>query len=166
MDAAKDGSIWFTEQELTTASTYRGGAVGQCTSQGKITEYVLPNVMSDGNEYRALDGAAVSTDGSFWFAEPNNNRIGRRSKTGVFTAYALPTPKSRVIDIVAGKNDDVWFVMGDTDILGHITAQGKVTSYATPDSGGGSGGLAIDPAGNVWFTEYFADKIIKAEVSH
>jgi len=154
--AAPDDSIWFSDYG------YDIGTLGRI-SRGKISEYVPGHARGEG-EYLGIDGVAVATDGSVWFAEPNANLIARRSTSGTITEYALPTPKSRVVELVAGSHDDVWFTMGDNDIFGHVTSQGKMTDYTIPDAGGGASGLALDPEGNVWVAEYFADKIVKMQM--
>jgi streptogramin lyase len=154
--AAPDDTIWFSDGSFGT------GALGRI-NKGKITEYSFSHA-SGVAPYMGIDSVAVATDGAVWFAELNANLIARRSTSGTLAEYALPSPKSRVVELVAGKHDDVWFTMGDNDIFGHVTAQGKMTEYTIPDAGGGPSGLALDPDGNVWIAEYFADKIVKVSM--
>ena len=165
MAAAKDQSIWFVEDY----DPY--GGLGRITTQGKIAEYPFhpkpPIEARTKDEIGSGFGElAIATDGNVWFTEPYLNRIARRSATGTVAEYAVPTSKSRPVNVVAGTNSDVWFTEAQGNKFGHVTAQGKITEYNIPTPSRFLGGIALDANGNVWVVENSANKILKASMPH
>jgi streptogramin lyase len=97
-----------------------------------------------------------STNGYVWFAELDDDAIGRISPAGQVTEYPLPGSFQEPRGIAAGPNGTVWFTQTGSHTgsegIGRITASGGITEFALPD-GSLPFGIAMGPDGNMWFTE-------------
>lgn len=174
---APNGTIWFAEHGANKI-----GALSPAT--GRITEW--PIFAEDGWG-RPEGGIALDSTGHVWFVEAvawGIKGIGSVDsldpRTGHVTKY--PTPTCTVInslnetDVVSGltalvvdKDDDVWFTDTNCNWVGRLTpSNAEFTIYPLPytpkpyypDPGlGDFGGMTIDQAGRLWFTEDFAHKI-------
>ena len=151
-----DGNLWITETIDTTNAmgiVTAIGQIGQITSAGVLTEFPTTSAYRSGGA-----GIARGADGNLWFTEYDAARIGRISRTGVFTDFIVPGPTA-VQDITAGPDGNLWFTQSNTNQIGRITPQGVVTSFTIPSQTTGIYGIAAGPDGNVWFTEYSTDKL-------
>jgi streptogramin lyase len=99
-----------------------------------------------------------STNGFVWFAEPNDDTIGRISPTGAVAEYPLPDSYQEPRGIAAGPNGTVWFTETGSHTgsegIGRITASGTITEFPLPD-GSVPFGITMGPDGNMWFTQLF-----------
>jgi virginiamycin B lyase len=118
--AGSDGNIWFSE--------FRASKIGRITPAGIITEFSLPRPNSGPGDITA------GTDGAMWFLElsgtmdglqPDGNRIGRISMTGVIAEFPLPSPQPTAINVAVGPDGNVWYSKNAT--LGRVTPAGKIT---------------------------------------
>jgi uncharacterized protein (TIGR03437 family) len=116
-----------------------------------ITEFPVASSMGPG----PITG---STNGFVWFAEPNDDTIGRISPTGAVTEYPLPDSYQEPRGIAAGPSGTVWFTETGSHTgsegIGRIDASGTITEFPLPD-GSVPYGIALGPDGNMWFTELF-----------
>src|SRR5439155_17947001 len=84
-----DGNLWFAEMAANK--------IGSITPKGEITEYSVPT--PDSKPYCVVTGP----DKAIWFTASGVDKIGRLDpKTGTFTEFALPSPKSFPREIAAG----------------------------------------------------------------
>lgn len=135
-----DGVLYFSTNEPR---------LGRIATSGQVLgDVAMPatNVIADGL-------AADST--SVWFADHNNNRIGRYEVfTGALTFFSIPTAGANVSDVAVTADGAVWFTEFHADKIGRLDpATGVVTEI--PVSGGPQ---RIDAGadGSLWFTEPFA----------
>jgi streptogramin lyase len=148
-------SVKFTQQSESTAwlpvkqeGTVAGDTLGYTyTTIGSNTEYPIST------EYRA-NGIAAGPDGNLWYAA--QSKVGRISTTGAVTEWPLPS-KSEGKDIVEGPEGAMW--MSEGAGIAKITTAGAITEHKLPE--GSPEGIAVGPEGDLWFTEYFSNKIGK-----
>src|SRR5512132_2164289 len=80
---------------------------------------------------------AGSTNGFVWFAEPNDDTIGRIGPTGAVTEYPLPSPSQEPRGIAAGPNGTVWFTETGSHTgsegIGRIDGTGTITEFPLPE---------------------------------
>jgi streptogramin lyase len=116
-----------------------------------ITEFPVVSSMGPG----PITG---STNGFLWFAEPNDDTIGRIGPTGAVTEYPLPGSYQEPRGIAAGPNGSVWFTETGSHTgsegIGRIDGSGIITEFPLPD-GSVPYGITMGPDGNMWFTELF-----------
>ncbi len=103
-------------------------------------------------------------DGSMWFTEEANDKIGRISAGGQVKTFDVPTSKAWPNSITAGPDGNLWFVEPGMpskhptypDQIGRITPKGAITEFPVHDFGtGGATSIVAGPDGNLWFTESF-----------
>jgi virginiamycin B lyase len=80
------------------------------TAGGDITLYAT------GTTGARISDIAQATDGSLWFTENGDNKIGTITQDGIVTHYDLPTSNAGPIDITAGADGSLWF----TESIGAI----------------------------------------------
>ena len=113
-------------------------------------------------------GIAVGREGDLWFTETHTNAIARITPSGKFSAYPLPAHSSPT-GIVAAPEGSLWFT--EANDIGRITPSGKISQFPIPPtevffspiapllSGSSPYAITLGPEGNLWFPEWFADKI-------
>jgi streptogramin lyase len=141
-------SIWFAD---------RGNArIGTLNARGVITDHDIPA----GSVGAAVPQSLVITRRFVWFADQTNNRIGRYNRgSGAFRFYAVPTDGSDPLGLVKGHDGDFYFVERNAAKVGRLDpATGTVREWTLP-SGAFPNRLAVDPSGNVWFTELSANSL-------
>jgi streptogramin lyase len=148
-----DGNLWIAE--TISATTAMGstaiGQIGRITPAGVLTEFPTTP------DYRSgAAGIASGADGNLWFTEYDAARIGRISRTGVFTDFLVSGVLSA---ITAGPDGNLWF--GQSNQIGRITPQGVATAFTLPSQTSEIYGITAGPDGNVWFTEYSTDMIVR-----
>jgi streptogramin lyase len=144
-----DGNLWFTARE----------AIGRITPEGQITSYPLPSPRRSGYYQADAESIVAGPDGNMWFT--GKEAIGRITPAGQITE--LPVPGTESLSITAGPRGDLWFTMHVGKIgfggIGRITSRGEVVESPIPPrtepvrSGGGLGGIAAGPDGNLWIAD-------------
>jgi virginiamycin B lyase len=94
-----DGNVWFTE------ATNGASAVGKITPSGGFTEFPTPTAGVMGN-------ITTGSDGNLWFTEASAGNIGRITRKGVITEFAVG---GEPFAIASGPDGDIWF----TDVIGN-----------------------------------------------
>jgi streptogramin lyase len=154
--AGPDGNLWFAESNASR--------IGRITPAGVVTEFSLGgNVMPF--------GIARGPDGNLWFTEKLGQRIGRITPSGTVTEFSagLTTPAD-LSSIVAGPDGNLWFTEGQSNRIGRITPTGVITEFSSGITNGVNqftglpnfpepDGIAAGPNGNLWFTEFGADRV-------
>jgi virginiamycin B lyase len=143
---ALGGDIWFTRGD-----GYGGSAtVGWMTPNGAVTQIPLSP------ESRPAS-IVPGPDGAFWFIEAGASQVGRVTTSGEVTLFPLGY-KVEPRQIVVGPDGALWFSENgragrhrqSSDRIGRITTTGEVSQLIP--FGRGTGALAVDPRGFVWFT--------------
>jgi streptogramin lyase len=114
---------------------------------------------------------AIDSQGIVWFTEHYSNKIGAFDpSTQTFREIATPATNSVPYGITIDGSDNVWFTENSDAValIGEYTASGTLNEYKIRD--GSTTGLtphliAIDPTGNVWWSEGWVGAIGKLLVS-
>lgn len=120
---------------------------------------------------------AAATDGTAWFTELENNKIGHLTADGTIQEFDKTNAGDRLLHpfaIAAGPAKDAWFTEGvpadesrpSGNRIGHITADGVITTYPIPTANAGAVGITVRPDGVVWFTEQRAGQIGRLNLDH
>jgi len=127
-----------------------------------FSEFRIPASTSDPG------GIAVGREGDLWFTETRRSAIGRVTPNGKFRAFPLPA-HSTPTGIVAAPDGSLWFTEGND--IGRITPSGTISQFPIPPTearfsptgplldGSSPYAITMGPEGNLWFPEWFADKI-------
>lgn len=108
-----------------------------------ITEYPIPTADSEPS------GITVGPDGAVWFGEDVGS-IGRITVDGEITEYPLPDAHYARRFPVAGPDGAVWFTDPVPNVIGRITPEGDIPTYAIP-----SGVERYDEDLNLTFTSSY-----------
>ena len=134
---AADGTVWATLK--------LGNQLLHITTNGEIQVFELPKPAA------APSDIATGPDGSVWFIELRENRIGRL-KDGVFEDYAVPGNSPMPTGLAVAGDGAVWFGMLRSAALGRLT-DGRVEIFKLPREGARPYSLAVDQSGNVWYAD-------------
>jgi len=176
-----DGALYFTEPYrglgANAPATSAQAAIGRITTDGKITESILPK-----NDARP-DQITVGADGALWYtlndfgAGSATPGVGRITTSGIINEYALPNASVLPHAITAGPDGSVWFtaqgltkgagptVNSGSNYVGKVAFNGSVTLFPLPPqvenqkAGFVLGGITPGPDGNVWFAQPKAGRI-------
>ncbi len=134
-----DGALWFTESRQYV------GAIGRVTTEGVVTEYLLPGPSI------YLGGICSGPDGAVWFTVTSPDRVGRISTSGNITEFPIPTVKPGLGGITTGADGNLWFAMTNDNRIGRLTPSGQLTTF---DPGVGISLEAATSGGDgaIWFT--------------
>ena len=126
--------------------------------KGTVVEYAGPETAPLGEP----SGITVAPDGSLWFAQTHNNKIGRITTDGVITQFALPEASCTGLasdlaceptGIAADKNGDIWFTEADANRIGRFHPETSAfTEYPLPEGSISPGGIALGSDHRIWFT--------------
>ena len=104
-------------------------------------------------------GITAGRDGNVWFTEESGNKIGRITRTGTVTEFAVPTSGSAPESITAGPDGNLWFTELSGNKIGRITPAGAITEFLVPTTSSAPMGITAGSDGNLWFTEDSANQI-------
>lgn len=144
----KSPYIWFSD----------GGnsRIGTLSTRGVFTDYDIPA----GSEGPGGAGALVITTRFIWFTDGGNNRIGRFDRSsGTFAFWTVPTPNSELVGLARGHDGDLYFVERQAAKIGRLDPKTGTFKEWTLTGGAFPNRMAVDPSGNVWFTELFANLV-------
>ncbi len=104
-------------------------------------------------------GISVARDGVVWTLGVGANRIARL-QGGQLTEFQLPA-SGLGWEGAVGQDGSFWFPERSRDAVAAIDAQGHVVECNLPGqfSNRQPAGMAFDPAGNLWLTEYAGNQI-------
>lgn len=149
------GSIAYFLIESNTSITY--------TSTPEISQYTTE--YSTNLSTTEPSGIAVDAQGNVWFTLQNESALAELSpSTGKIQEFRIPvqmkggtTTWGIVIDNSRGL---VWFTEELTNSVWSFNiSTHKFTQYKLATPNAFPFGIALDKQGNVWFTEFFANKI-------
>jgi virginiamycin B lyase len=124
---------------------------GLAAPSGSMHDFGLPGFAN------AFD-VAPGGDGNIWFADYDNNRVGRMTLNGSVTYFPVPTATAGPGRITQGPDGNVWFTETLASRIGVITPTGTITEYPCPTAGSSPFGITTGPDGNLWFADA-AEKI-------
>lgn len=146
-------SLWVTDD------VYSGeNAVVQISTSGEQLNTFTYNLDT---EYPDLGDLVEGPDGALWITDGLYDQILRMTTDGAFTSYSTQKYRSP-LGIVKGPDGALWFTAigydGESDAIGRITTQGKVTEYA---AAGYPRGIAVGSDGALWYTEAKANAVAR-----
>ena len=117
--------------------------IGTMTTSGVTGSFSIPS----GD---APSGLTLGPDHNVWFVEEFH--VGKVTKTGVITEFALPTVRIGAGAITTGPDGNLWFTEHVPGKIGTVTTTGQVTEYQIPGSPPCSpNGIVAGPDRNLWF---------------
>jgi streptogramin lyase len=100
-----DGDLWFTEGG-------RAIGIGQMTTAGDVTLYVIPSLPSN---------IVTGPDGALWITEGNKiARLVPNGRNTTLTEIAVPTPGSLPVGITNGPEGNIWFTEQTGNKIGRV----------------------------------------------
>src|SRR6266851_4598679 len=140
---------------------------------GGIVEYKVPNSLPSGAScfrcgQASLGGIAAGADGNLWFVDSGQDKVGRITQSGAITEFDLPSDVGGPYGIGAGPDGNIWLTtnalgQGRPDSILKVRADGTVTAFqagtGTGQSGTGPEHITAGPDGNLWFTEFWTNRI-------
>lgn len=150
-------TIHFTARATpgtSSGATAKGATIGVTYSGdicGVFTGFPVPTASANPL------GITAGGDGNLWFTEEFGNKIGRITTTGSIKEFPIAMA-GLPFDIVSGPGG-LWFVQVNAQYIARITTSGVVTEfYAYTGSAANNltGGIALGPDGNLWFTKFSA----------
>jgi virginiamycin B lyase len=146
------GDVWFTLQnqsrlaELTPAT-------------GRIQEFAIPTHEAGGTVTWGM--ALDNSRGLVWFTEQVTNSIWSFNiVTHKFHQYKIKTPHAFPFGITVDEQGNVWFAEFFGNNIGEILTNGTLHEIPIPQRGDlEASGIAVSPAGTVWFTLPGVDEI-------
>jgi virginiamycin B lyase len=140
------GTLWFTD---TVHSL-----LGSVTPDGRVRTHTRGLT----RWHSGPQWIARGPDGAMWFTELRD-RIGRIAADGTITEFAVLPYRSSPGGIVTGPDGALWFTLWHGNVLGRMTADGRVTLHrglVTPSRGNEHDPDAVlvpDGHGGYWFPE-------------
>src|ERR1700737_3677161 len=134
--------------------------------KGTVVEYIGPETAP----LAEPSGITVAPDGSLWFAQTHNNKIGRITTDGVITQFSLPASSCVVnvetsvacepTGIAADTKGDIWFTEADANRIGRFHPETSAfTEYPLPQGSVSPVGIALGSDKRIWFTfEHSGDR--------
>ena len=117
-----------------------------------------------GSSESTPNAIAVDSSGNVWFALMNNSAIGELNpSTGSIKEFRLPIANKSITTwglVIDNQRKLVWFTEQVTNSIWSFNmTDHKFTQYHLETLGALPFGITLDDQGNVWFTEFFGDKI-------
>jgi len=140
-----DGNVWFTEAF---------GKIGFITTDAKITEFPVPTAGS------GPVGITVGPKPDFdvWFAEGAGHAVGKSTKAGMMTEFALAPATAMPVSLA--RLDPYVYVTEQTgNQIIRVSTTGEMKSYPLPTPNAFPAHIVVGPDGALWFTENIANKI-------
>lgn len=147
-----DGIVWFG-MGLETM----GGIdvrLGQLGPLGPISGLDVPDSFYVGQ-------FAIGPEGSAWFFSFRRPRFGRLRPSGKFTTVKVKDVEY-VTDVTSARTGGIWFTKSGgsgIDTVGRVHPNGTVTETPLPHRESGPGSIVEAKDGDVWFTEYFRQRV-------
>lgn len=142
-------------------------------ASGGVIEYPVPNPLPPGAScfgcgQASLGAIVAGTDGNLWFADGGQYKVGRMTPSGAITEFDLPAIVGGPNGITSGPDGNIWIAtnalgQGRPDWIVRLGRDGAVTQFqagtGSGDSGTGPQSITAGPDGNLWFTEFWSDRI-------
>ena len=175
---APDGAVWFAEATGYSITRLKNGEVTRHVFESPRGEPYGVAIAADGSTWATLKSAdqllritpddemqvfdvprraavptdiAIGDDGSIWFIESRQNRIGR-FKNGKFEEFDVVEENAVLTGLAVTQDGAVWFGMLRSGSLGRLH-DGRVEKFKLPRAGARPTSLAVDRDGNVWYAD-------------
>ena len=145
----------------TIALAKDGVWVGGTAFPEHTTQLLHVNMSGEMKSYNTPLLAAVprhlveDPTGALWFTDPEGNTIGDVSPDGVIEQYYKP---EGVADLMAGPDGKLWYTLPKIGVIVRNVTGGMTAFpqrwYSVRGRSSDPTQLAVDRAGNVWFTEF------------
>jgi virginiamycin B lyase len=132
-----DGTAWATLRS--------GNQLLRITPDGEMKAFELPRPAVGPSD------VAVGPDGSVWFIELRENRIGRL-KDDAFEEFDVAGESPILTGLAVAGDGAVWFGMLRSGSLGRL-ADRRIEAFKLPREGARPCSLAVDGSGNVWYAD-------------
>lgn len=131
-------------------------------SVARTSRYTTEYSTSPSNS--APNAIAIDANGTVWFTLENRSALAELNpSTGKIREFPLPTHVSGTTSwgmVVDNSRGLVWFTEDSTNSIWSFNiATHKFTQYALRSANAFPFGIALDKQGDVWFTEFFVNKI-------
>jgi streptogramin lyase len=136
-------------------------AADAATPTGEITVEATGGDTPGFSEGAGPSAITVGPDGLIWFLERAEIAVARRNSDGSIDEFDWPIGTGSMSDIVAGPDDNLWFVdFNPPGRIGRATVDGVVTEVATGGvtagfTAGNVQSIVAGPDGNLWITRPF-----------
>lgn len=165
---------------LAIGCTATGPAIAHRTTpspgrlaSGGVIEYPMPNPLSPGAScfgcgQASVGGIVAGADGNLWFADGGQSKVGLITPLGAITEFDLPVVVGGPAGITSGPDGNIWVTtnalgQGRPDWIVRIGRNGPVAQFQAGTGSGVSGtgpeSITAGPDGNLWFTEFWSDRI-------
>jgi virginiamycin B lyase len=142
------GIVWFSQLRL-------GTLVSLDPRTGKTKTYKPSGTPS-------IRGILVDQEDNIWFCGFHGHKIGvLNPKTGEIKEFQPPTPNATPYGMVQDRrNGYIWFSdLNGNNITRFDPTKKEFVEYPIPTRAASPRFIGMDPAGRVWFSEFFAGKI-------
>src|SRR5439155_6414174 len=93
--------------------------------------------------------------------EYGGDQVAKVTTSGTFTEYPLAEVNAQPEAIVS-LGGALWFTESHANNIATSTTGGAVTVFPVPSASTTPDGIAVGPDGNLWFTEFFGNKVGRA----
>jgi virginiamycin B lyase len=109
-----------------------------------------------------LTGAAIGADGAMWFTDSVHSCIGRIAADGTVRVYTrgLTRWASGPQYLTAGPDGAMWFTE-HRDRVGRVAMDGTIREFGGLPSRSFPGGIVRGRDGNLWFTLYHGNELVR-----
>lgn len=153
--AGPDGNVWFMFKGTVS--------IGMIRPDGKVSAFALP--WTDLPVLPALVGCAFGPDGRLYFADQNNKKVLTFDPTSRgFTRISMPAPNTGIAGLVFGADGNAWIMVPGSNAIQRMTQGGVFLPVIQLASGRYPHGPSSCPDGNVWFAEFNANRVAKADM--
>jgi virginiamycin B lyase len=142
------GIVWFSQLRL-------GTLVRLDPRSGETKTYKPSDTPS-------IRGILIDGEDNIWFCNFHGHKIGvLNPKTGEIKEFQPPTPNATPYGLVEDrKNGYIWFSdLNGNNITRFDPTNKKFVEYPIPTRAASPRFISIEPAGRVWFGEFFTGKI-------
>jgi uncharacterized delta-60 repeat protein len=188
-----DGNVYFTEQLTNKIGRLNMALINDTDPNNDISEFQIPTTLppSAFNPTGSTRPIAQAFDenGNLWFAELFGNAIGKFDlATQMITEFPLTVPNSQPGGMTLGPDGNIWFNENTTNRIGffdpdvidpanpaaairYLQIPTSVPPTAPPPVGDNPSGssqprfIRPGPDGNIWFTEFAANKVGRINLS-
>jgi virginiamycin B lyase len=144
LTAGPDDAIWFTDPA--------GNRIGRLGLDGTTAYVPLPTPDSG-------PAAIVSaSDGNLWFTEHAANRVARITPLGTLTEFRLPH-RGGPAGIAEGSDGKLYIAENSGNRIDQMAMDGRLREFRLPKGGGRPDGVIRAAGGDIWFTEFGAEKV-------
>jgi virginiamycin B lyase len=140
-----DGNLWFVVYRIVNGEPAGSGGYGIIDRTGTVAKAAAS----------AVGDAVRGSDGNLWSIDQARNAIRRVTVSGTVTEYTIPTANAQALDLVSGKDGNLWFAEA-RDKIARITPSGEITEFTITSPGAIIQNLIVGPDGDLWFDEHFA----------